>query len=211
MLRLVQIVILCCAMAFHAIAHNAKIATYTLRDTGMGWFIEMNFAQAAIDAQMLKLFDKQTLESMSQEAYKSAFIKYLNDHFILRVDGEKVKLIRGGILLGSHQTDVKYVLPEIPTQPQDISIYLPMFEDIYNQTNLFRIYRGGEKFTKFFLSTDNNFSAHMEFREDGIYAVDKAPYNMLATISGVVVLILIAMGVVILARRQLKNTQLRKA
>ncbi len=211
MLRIVQIVILCCAMAFNAIAHNAKIATYTLRDTGMGWFIEMNFAQAAIDAQMLKLFDKQTLESMSHEDYKSAFIKYLNENFILRVDGEKVNLVNGGILLGSHQTDVKYILPEIPSQPHDISIYLPMFEDIYNQTNLFRIYRGGEKLTKFFLSADNDFSAHMEFRSDGIYALEYVPVNYPAILSGIMVSALIIGAIFFLIRGKLKNSQFRKA
>lgn len=175
MKRHLLVVVLLCAMVFNAIAHNAKIATYTLRDTGSGWFVEMNFAQAAIDAQMLKLYDQSELNAMSQDEYKNEFLKYLTDSFYLRVDGKKVELLSGGILIGSHQTDVKYVLPEIPPHPQNMSIHLPMFEDIRNQTNLFRIYRGGGKFTKFFLSADNDFSAQMEFTPNGIQSVENAP------------------------------------
>lgn len=211
MKRLFLIVVLFGAMASIAIAHNAKIATYTLRDTGTGWFIEMNFAQTAIDAQMLKLYDSDELIDMSTDEYKKLFLKYLSENFHLRVDGEKVEFISGGILLGSHQTDVKFVLPEIPDNPEQMSIYLPMFEDIYNQTNLFRIYRGGGNFTKFFLSADNNFIAHMEFTDQGIVAIEKEPVNRLALVSGISILIIGIGTLFFLLRRKLKNSQLSKA
>ncbi|WP_462248778.1 hypothetical protein [Ekhidna sp.] len=212
MIRLIILGSLLCAMGFNSIAHNAKIATYTLRDTGNGWFIEMNFAQVAIDAQMLKLFDEETLSEMSKDQFKSAFLKYLRENFSLRVDGKKMQLLSGGILIGSHQTDVKYILPEIPLQPKDISIYISTFEDIYNQTNLFRIYRGGDHFTKFFLSADNDFTAHMEFKSDGnIYSVAKTPVNTIAIVAGIVIFVIIILLVTILVMKRLKNTQLSEA
>ncbi|MEP1033008.1 hypothetical protein [Ekhidna sp.] len=211
MTRLFLVVVLSGAIAFQTMAHNAKIATYTLRDTGAGWFIEMNFAQAAVDAQMLKMHDKEVLSKMNKDDYKKSFLKYLTENIHLRVDGKKIKFVSGGILLGSHQTDVKYILPEISGHPQNMSVYLPMFEHIYNQTNLFRIYRGGDKFSKFFLSTDNDFSANLKFTGQGIISVNKAPSNNLALISGVVVLLFLVLVAVVLIKNRLKNAQLGKA
>ena len=190
-------------MACNAIGNNAKIATYTLRDTGEGWFIEMNFAQAAIDAEMQKIYSEEQLTGIGEDEYKKMFLAYLHAHVVLRVDGEKIPFESGGILLGSHQTDVKYVLPQIPSQPQTMSVYLPMFEEVYKQTNLFRIYRGGGKFTKFFLSADTDFSVNIAFTDEGIVATDgPPPSNRFAMISGGVMLLILALSVVRLVSRR---------
>ena len=211
MLRFILVAVLNCAMIFSIIAHNSKIATYTLRDTGSGWFIEMNFAQAAIDAQMLKMYGEEQLAEISDEEYKKLFLDYLRGNFDFEVDGKKVNLVSGGILLGSHQTDVKFVLPEIPARPKNMSIFLPMFEEVHNQTNLFRIYRGGDRFTKFFLSADNNFSAQMEFADGDIVEVEKTESVSLGMLLGVLAALLLLASIIILLWKKLKNSELSEA
>ncbi|MEO9869247.1 hypothetical protein [Ekhidna sp.] len=212
MKRLFLVVFLFGAIAVNAIAHNAKIATYTLRDTGAGWFVEMNFAQSAIDAQMIKIHGKDRLQEIDENDYKNLFLSYLRDNFKLRVDGKKVEFENGGILLGSHQTDVKFVLPEIPLNPKYLSVYLPMFEDVYNQTNLFRIYRGGESFTKFFLSEDNEFSVNAEITSNGIIAVDQpVTSNSIAVIAGGMTLLILIISTIALFRSRIQNSKFSKA
>ncbi len=198
-------------MVYHASAHNAKIATYTLRDTGEGWFIEMNFAQVAVDAQMSSIHGKEELEGIEGDRYKQLFLKYLHDNFHLEVDGKHIELETGGILLGSHQTDVKFVLPQIPDAPKVLSIYLPMFEEVYNQTNLFRIYRGGDQLTKFFLSTDNDFRAYAQFVGNQVITVSQPASNDVAMISGGLVVLFILLFFIKKLSSKSKNPEFSKA
>lgn len=172
MKKILIIIVLLCA-DIESKAHNAKIATFTLRDTGAGWFVEMNFAQAGVDAAMIEEHGKAKLERISKQAYQSMVVDYVKDNFHLNVDGNPVPLKSGGISLGSHQTDLKFVLPDLPLQPERAVVYIPMFGNTYNQTNLFRIYRGGKDMTKFFLSEDNDFRVSLKFTPQGIVATEE--------------------------------------
>ncbi|MEP5614086.1 MAG: hypothetical protein ABJP45_17675 [Cyclobacteriaceae bacterium] len=166
--KIISNAIFLCVLAFQANAHNAKISTLTLRDTGAGWIIEMAFAQATIDAEMLRFHTKEELEEFPRKEYQDKVVEYVRDHFSLIVDGRNVALQDGGIMLGSHQTNLKFVLPEIPDQPRHMEAFLPMFGTSYNHTNIFRIYRGEGTMTKFFLSSDNEFRTSFELTPEGI-------------------------------------------
>ena len=172
MKRIFSIAALIGVLAFQAAAHNAKISTLTLRDTGSGWIIEMAFAQATIDAEMLRSHSKEELEEMPRSLYQDKVVEYVKDHFNLVVDGGSIILQEGGIMLGSHQTNLKFVLPGIPDQPTNVEAFLPMFSNSYNHTNIFRIYRGEGTMTKFFLSSDNDFRTSLAFTPDGIVQVE---------------------------------------
>lgn len=168
MKRIIAIPMFMCAIAFQCLAHNAKIATFTLRDTGAGWLVEMNFAQAGVDAAMVEIYGVEKLRSIDKNVYQNLIVDYVKTNFHLTVNGHQIKLGSGGIMLGSHQTDLKFVLPDMPVQPEHAEIYLPLFGDTYNHTNLFRIYRGGKNITKFFLSEDNDFRVNIAFTPQGI-------------------------------------------
>lgn len=170
-----------------AMGHNAKIATFTLRDTGAGWYIEMNFAQAAVDAAMIDIYGKAKLEGITKQEYQGMVVDYIKNNFQLEADGKNVPLKSGGINLGSHQTNLKFVLPDLPLQPKSVYVHIPMFEKVHNQTNLFRIYRGGNDMTKFFLSEDNHFQVNLNFTLEGIEATKetKSPkHNLVMLGSG---------------------------
>lgn len=175
------IILLIIATVFPAVAHNAKIATFTLRDTGAGWFIEMNFAQAGVDAAMIEKHGKQKLADLSKKTYQNLVIDYVKSNFNLVVDGEEIRLGSGGINLGTHQTDLKFVLPNLPLQPGTAQVHIPMFGSSYNHTNLFRIYRGGKNVTKFFLSEDNDFKVELNFTTNEILAVQREVPLMLGS------------------------------
>ncbi|SMD34596.1 hypothetical protein SAMN04488029_2092 [Reichenbachiella faecimaris] len=156
-------------------AHNSKMATFTLRDTGAGWLVEMNFAQAGVDAAMIEHYGKSKILGIEKKAYQDLVINYVKSNFHLTVDGREIALRNGGILIGSHQTDLKFILPEIPLQPSEAKVYIPMFGTTYNHTNLFRVYRGGKNITKFFLNEDNDFEANLIFTSRGVFQQDQKP------------------------------------
>ncbi|WP_420580370.1 hypothetical protein [Reichenbachiella sp.] len=204
MKRLVAIILLIGSMVFSAVAHNAKIATFTLRDTGAGWLVEMNFAQAGIDATMIETHGSEKLEKLDRKSYQNLIVEYVKSNFHLTVDGEIIKLRNGGIMLGSHQTDLKFVLPEMPPHPAEAQVYIPMFGNTYNHTNLFRIYRGGKNITKFFLSEDNGFNVDLSFTSRGIVAVEKEPRpDQFFMLSGGGIMLAIVM-VIAFSRKKLK-------
>lgn len=184
MKKITAIILLIGSTVLSTVAHNTKIATFTLRDTGAGWLVEMNFAQAGVDATMIEIHGSEKLENLDKKSYQNLIVQYVKSNFILTVDGEEIKLRNGGIMLGSHQTDLKFVLPEMPAHPEKAQVHIPMFGNTYNHTNLFRIYRGGKNITKFFLSEDNDFEVKLAFTQEGIVALEKHtndnPYLMLS-------------------------------
>ncbi|WP_422361050.1 hypothetical protein [Reichenbachiella sp.] len=204
MKRIIAIILLIGSTVFNTVAHNAKIATFTLRDTGAGWLVEMNFAQAGVDATMIEIHGSEKLENLDKKSYQNLIVEYVKSNFNLKVDGEVIKLKNGGIMLGSHQTDLKFVLPEMPPHPGEAQIYIPMFGNTYNHTNLFRIYRGGKNITKFFLSEDNGFNVDLNFTPIGIVAVEKEPRaDQFFMLSGGGLMLAIVM-VIAFSRKKLK-------
>lgn len=205
MKRLVIPLVILFAAVFSVTAHNSKIATITLRDTGAGWIAELNFAQASVDAAMEHHLGKGELKDISRDAYRDEVVAYVKSNFHLQVDGQEILLENGGIMLGSHQTDLKFVLPGIPQQPENMKVYVPMFGTSYNHTNLFRIYRGGDKMTKFFLSEDNDFRVNLNFEGNRIEAIETTNNGKrysLAKISGVLIVIIGGIGLLSVLKRK---------
>lgn len=50
----------------------------------------------------------------------------VRNRFNLRVDGKLISLTEGGIMLGDHQTNLKFVLPEISLQPRSLEAFVPL-------------------------------------------------------------------------------------
>ncbi|MEM9338819.1 MAG: hypothetical protein AAGA66_08840 [Bacteroidota bacterium] len=192
--------------AFSVTAHNAKISTLTLRDTGVGWIIEMAFAQSSIDAEMKRQYDEESLQQLSEAAYKKTVVKYIKDHFYLKVDEIEVSLREGGIMMGDHQTDLKFVLPEIPNHPQTIEAHIPFFESSFNHTNIFRVYRGGDRMTRTFLSSENDFGFRGTFTPNGIEetASDSEISYDTQNQAGIVLGGLLVIGIVLIVGRKIK-------
>lgn len=192
-----------------AVAHNSKIATYTLRDTGSGWFIEMAFAQASIDGAMDEILDVNPAE-LSSDDYKNQVISYIKNHFRLEANNRVIPLGEGGILLGSHQTDMKFLLPEMPSNLENINVVISAFDFSYNHTNIFRIYRGGERVSKFFLSADNDFTADLMINEQEVIQVKMEENTSSIGLTAILIMGLIAFIGLILFGLKTKTVSLSK-
>ncbi len=152
---------------------NPSTASFTLHDSGVGWYIEMNFAWSAIEAEMSRLYGEEELQSLGKEEYQELFIDYAKDNITISGDGLPVDLGEGSITLGGHQSDLKFDLPGLD-DPGELNVEVRLFQGVYNQTNIFRIYRGGDRLFRVFLSSDNDFSAYMNF-EDGEVLLAESP------------------------------------
>ncbi len=157
------------AMVFQAIAHNSKIATYTLRHVPeAGWYIEMNFAAAGVQQAMISEYGEAEVMAMTKEEFRDAFVEYARANFqLVADDGVKISLESGGVKLGSHQTDMKFVLPAMPDSPEYLEVQLTMFASSSHHTNLFRVYKD-DILTKFILTEENGYKTTIAFTERGI-------------------------------------------
>lgn len=203
-MKLVYIMLLWAAI-LPANAHDTKIATFTLRDTGAGWLVEMNFAQAGVDAAMIEEYGKQRLEELDKKSYQNLVVDYVKSNFNLTIDGKDITLGSGGIMLGSHQTDLKFILPEIPLQPIEAQVHIPMFGNTPDHTNLFRVYRGGKNLKKFFLNEESDFKIHLIFTSQGVFKQNPKPKDDQLLILGSGSLFLASvMAIVLFSRKKLK-------
>lgn len=169
------------------ICHNSKISTYTLVNTGKGWYVEMAFAQSTIDAVMQEQFGYE-LEGMSRDEYKANVIDYIKRHFELVANGEIISLGEGGILLGNHQTDMKFVLPGMPINLVSLDAQLSAFENSHNHTNILRVYENEKRLGRFFLSSDNDFSLYA-FTDGNVLVESAKSKNTFLFIINMVILV----------------------
>ncbi len=152
---------------------NPSTASFTLHDSGAGWYIEMNFARSAIDAEMSRLYGEEELQNLGKEEYQELFLDYAKDNISISGDGLPVDLGEGSITLGGHQSDLKFDLPGLD-DPGELNVEVRLFEEVSNQTNIFRIYRGGDKIFRVSLNADNDFGAYMNF-EGGQVLLAESP------------------------------------
>lgn len=193
------------ATVFPAVAHNDDVATYTLRDTGAGWLVEMNFAQARLDAAMIKQHGNGHLDRMAKKDYQHLIVEYVKSNFSLKVDGKEVELGHGGIIIGSNQTDLKFIIPDIPLQPVSASVQSTMFEESEDYTNILSIYRSGQTIAKFYLNEDNDYSVDLIFTSQGVFEQSPKPKDdqLLMLGSGGIFLAMV-MGIILFSRKKLK-------
>lgn len=154
---------------FISFAHNPLSARYYIETTPSGSVLTINLSQSGINHLMTKKFDEDFFENVDEKAWKELIVNYIKEKFTLKVDGEKVVLGKGGIRLGSHQTDLKFVLPFISTESKDISIDIPAFKENGEHQTIFA-YNINGKTDKVILSEQNNYKAHINLTGNPIKA-----------------------------------------
>lgn len=170
-MRRVLILILIVWVAGDLAAHNSKIATINLSIVDGEWVMQMSFAQASLDAEILKAYSEEQVERMDPIELKQWFANYVRDNIEIWSNEQRLMLGAGGILLGDHQTDLKFSIPDMPIFPERMKFRMSVCEESHNQTNILRIFQGDDM-TKFFLSADNDFSTDLIFQDHEILSMD---------------------------------------
>ncbi len=120
--------------------HNPQLATYWIRNYDAVWVIEARFAHAGLQAALEKYYEEVDFDNVSTDEYKKLIVKYVKSHIQMSTISEnEISLGSGGIKLGGHQTDVRFVLGNLPEKPQDLLIKISCLKENANQQNLLKI------------------------------------------------------------------------
>ena len=64
------------------------------------------------------------------------YVEYIKKKVTLLVDGNIVLFDSGGIKLGSHQTNIKFLLPDFPKEFKTVELNFPLFEENKEQNTV---------------------------------------------------------------------------
>jgi hypothetical protein len=146
------------------LGHNPLSAKYQVVAGEGATLLSISLSQTGLDLALSKAYSQEMLDTLEQKEYKELVIDYVKNNFDFSVNNESVILKKGGIKLGSHQTDLKFVLPPFPKEIEEFSIDIPAFKDNkYHQTifsyNLFGMA------DKVILSNKNDYKSTVVLKE----------------------------------------------
>jgi len=173
-------------------AHNPQIATYQVKKINDGWLVEASFPQVAVHSALVKMYGKEKIKSLSEKEYKEKLVAYFKANTIISLNGKKVALGDVALRLGSHQTDLKFLLNASVSSIDKMSFRLEALAENHGQQNVLRVF-DGEKKGRFILSEKNSYSVQIAANETGFVALRpsmKIDFFVLAAImAGVFVLL----------------------
>ncbi|WP_405610588.1 hypothetical protein [Polaribacter sp. Asnod1-A03] len=176
---------------FMSFAHNPLSAKYYLEATPSGSLLTINLSQSGINHLMTQKFSEEYFENIDEKAWKELIVNYIKEHFTLNVDGVKITLAKGGIRLGDHQTDLKFILPPLPLEPKNIFVHIPAFKENGKHQTIFA-YNILGKVDKVILSDKNNFKADINLTSDTNVSESTTNYGwLLILFGGIILLVLI--------------------
>ncbi|XMO88272.1 hypothetical protein AAFN75_08245 [Algibacter sp. AS12] len=173
---------------FMSFGHNPLSARYYLEATPSGNVLTVNLSQSGINHLMTQKFSEAYFENIDEKAWKELIVSYIKENFNLNVDGIEIALTKGGIRLGSHQTDLKFVLPPFSQAPKHFFIEIPAFKENGKHQTIFA-YNINGKADKVILSEQNNFKANINLTGEITKIVNTANSRWLIIIIGAIILL----------------------
>ena len=153
-------------------AHNPLQSSLKLSIYEQSGILEVNLAQYGVEQALVKKYPDLNLKSTTPKDFKELLINYLKENILISVNGQQLKIGKGAIKLGNHQTDLKFQLDNIPEDPKCMDVDIHCFQENEKQQNFFKIaYKGlnvREKLTK-----ENDFKAKFTITESEILINNK--------------------------------------
>ncbi len=151
--------ILMCA-ALTGRTHNPQLATFFIRNLEGVWVIEGSFPQHGLHEALREAYENIQIDSLGPPEYKNLLIDYIKGHILIETeDNREIVLGEGGLRLGNHQTDVRFVLENLPESPQDLKVKIGCLQENDHHTNILRVPALGNE--QFILNEDNSFTAEL--------------------------------------------------
>lgn len=144
-------------------AHNPLSARYHFEAGALASELTINLSQDGVNQALLQTHERAELEALSRQAFEELIVAYLKDNFSLSVNGQAVKLGQGGVKLGDHQTDLRFVLPAFGEGVNKLSVAIPAFrENDHHQTIFSYVVEG--KASHVILREGNDYRANITFK-----------------------------------------------
>lgn len=136
-MRLLPLLLACClSTGLHA--HNPLTAKFELDATHPGLTVlHVYTSQTGLHQALLARYPATDFTTIATDAYKQLAVEYLRGHIHLEADGMVLPPAEGGIKLGSHQTDFKFLLPGYPQAVQTIWVRIDAFAENEHHQSVF--------------------------------------------------------------------------
>lgn len=145
--------------------HNPLSARYFIEAGENISLLTINLSQDGVNQVLLKKQKVSSLAGLSRGELEQTIVDYVKSNFNLSLDGQKIELLEGGIKLGSHQTDLKFVLPPFPKVTKRLEIDIPAFKENDNHQTIFS-YKIHERSDRVILSKSNDYRSSIILATD---------------------------------------------
>lgn len=138
--------------------HNPLSARYYLESNNKVSLLTINLSQDGVNSALYKIHGKEKLSVLSRAELEKLIVDYIKSNFNLEIDGKEIVLNEGGIKFGSHQTDLKFVLPPISPAFDKMEIGISAFKENVDHQTIFTYDIQGLK-DRAILKSKNNYKA----------------------------------------------------
>lgn len=146
-------------------AHNPLSAMYYLEVKEDISILNISLSQTGLNEALKKHFSKIEIEQLSSITYKQLAVKYLKENFYLNINGTKMELLEGGIKLGNHQSDVKFIIDGLPKTFKSLNAEIKAFKENDHHQTIFSLLLNGNT-SKVILNQNNNYTASVTFKDN---------------------------------------------
>lgn len=151
-------------------AHNPHTTSVVISPVNGVYSMHYVISQEGANYALAENYSGQDLKSLSSDEYKEKYIDYIKEHVQLNIDGKLIPLGSGGIKLGNHQTDVRFLLPDYPADYKTVEMTLDLFRQNENQNTVVRFIEGDKSFRKV-LNAKNGFIVQFENTKEGFVGI----------------------------------------
>lgn len=124
-------------------AHNPLLATFTLEKIGDNWLLHISMAQSGVHSALKKYSKELDVENMDEAAYKQVFVDHILTRTRIKVNGDtELTLGEGGIRLGGHQSDAKFIIKGMPKEVKTIEFKINCFKENEGHANILKVVSG---------------------------------------------------------------------
>ncbi|MBU2929685.1 hypothetical protein [Winogradskyella psychrotolerans] len=143
-------------------AHNPLSAMYYLEVKDGFGIVNLNLSQVGLHEAVFQNYTEEAIRNLSSENYKKLIVNYIKSHFFLIINDVKVELLDGGLKLGKHQTNMKFVTTKLPLEFESLEAHINAFKENEHHQTIFSLILNG-KTSKVILNEANNFTAYNKF------------------------------------------------
>ncbi|WCO00650.1 hypothetical protein [Psychroserpens ponticola] len=155
--------------------HNPLSAMYYLEVKDGINILNINLSQDGLNAALRKHFPKIKFEKISKTEFKQLTVSYLKNNFHLDINGSTIDLLEGGIKLGSHQTDAKFMVSSLPETFKKLNVSIKAFAENEQHQTVFSLLLNG-KTSKVILNKNNDYTASVNFK-NSLMVVSSKTFN----------------------------------
>ena len=127
--------------------------------------MQISFSQSGANYALRKYYQNE-FSAVSLEEYEEKYVAYVKKHIQITVDNKKIGLSSGGIKLGNHQTDMKFLLSDFPKEFENVQLDISVFKENENQNTVVKVIEG-KKFIRKVLKKENEFQMKFVNTEAG--------------------------------------------